>query len=232
MNSQNQTARIAGGLYLIVVLTGIFSLMYVPSKISNWENPSLMIDNIVANEMLFRMGIVVGIFGYIFFLLLPLALYRLLSSVSKTPAVLMVAFASVSVPISLVNMLNKFSVLTLLSKANYLSGVDVALLHTQVIIHLDYYHNGNQLASIFWGLWLFPLGYLVFKSGFLPKAIGVLLMIGCFGYVFNFLGDFLFAGYNQTGIGRFITLPASLGELGICLWLLIFGVKQSKPSTV
>src|ERR1041385_542734 len=111
MNSRNQSARIAGGLYLVVVLTGLFSLMYVPSKISNWDNPSAMIDNIVANEMLFRLGIVVGIFGYTFFLLLPFALYRLLSPVNKTAAVLMVALASVSVPVSLVNMLNKFAVL-------------------------------------------------------------------------------------------------------------------------
>src|ERR1043165_8064567 len=121
MNSPKQTARLAGALYFVVVLTGLFSLMYVPSKISNWNEPETMINNIIAHETLFRLGIVVGIFGYTFFALLPLALYKLLSPVNKAHAVAMVALAVVSVPISLVNMLHKFAVLTLLSKANYLS---------------------------------------------------------------------------------------------------------------
>jgi hypothetical protein len=225
MNSPNQTARLAGALYLVVVLTGLFSLMYVPSKISNWSEPETMINNIIAHETLFRLGIFVGIFGFIFFALLPLALYKLLSPVNKTQAVLMVAFAAVSVPISLTNMLHKFAVLTLLSKSNYLSGVDVAQLHTQILLHLDYYGNGNQLASIFWGLWLFPFGYLVYKSGFLPKIIGVFLMFGCFGYVINFTGNFLFTTYDGSLIAKMITVPGSLGEIGICLWMLIMGVK-------
>src|SRR5258706_630113 len=230
MNSPKQTARIAGSLYFVLILCGFFSLKYVPSKISDWDNPSVMISNLIANETLFRFGIFVGIIGYIFFFLLPLALYKLLSPVNKTHAVLMVAFAVVSVPVSLANMLHKFDVLTLLSKAKYLSDVDTAQLHSQILLHLDYYRNGNQLASIFWGLWLFPFGYLVFKSGFLPKVIGVFLMFGCFGYVGNFIGDFLFVGYDESGISRWITMPGSLGELGICLWLLIAGVKTQSQT--
>src|ERR1043165_8278426 len=203
MNKPNQAARTAGVIYLVIILSGFFSLMYVPSKISNWGDPSAMINNVIANQMLFRIGVVVEIIGFTGFLLLPLAFYRLLSEVNKTQAILMIAFALVSVPLSFVNLLNKFAVLTLLSKANYLSGVDVGQLHTQILLHLDYVRNGNQLASIFWGLWLFPLGYLVFKSGFLPKLIGVLLMLGCFGYVLNFLGDFLIEeDYGKMGIGR------------------------------
>jgi hypothetical protein len=231
MEPTRQNARIAGALYLVVVLCGLFSLMYVPSKISNWNNPEMMISNIVSNEMLFRLGIFVGIIGYIFFLLLPLALYKLLVDVNKTYAALMVALSVVSVPISLVNMLNKFDVLTLLSKSNYLNGVDVTQLHTQVLLHLDYYNSGNQLASIFWGLWLFPFGYLVFKSGFLPKVIGALLMFGCFGYVINFTGNFLFTAYDQTMISKVITVPGSLGEIGICLWLLIVGVREPRQTS-
>ena len=227
MNNPKQTARIAGALYLVLVLSGLFSLMYVPSKLSDWNNPETMINNIIFNETLFRLGIFVGIIGYIVFALLPLALYKLMSPVNKTYAVLMVAFAVVSVPISLVNMLHKFAVLTLLSKANYLSGVDAAQIHTQILLHLDYYGNGNQLASIFWGLWLFPFGYLVYKSGFLPKILGVFLMFGCFGYVINFTGNFLFPAYDGSLISKIITIPGSLGEIGICLWMLIMGVKKN-----
>lgn len=142
----------------------------------------------------------------------------------------MVAFALVSVPISFINMGNKFSVLTLITKAEYLKGLEVDKLQEQVLFQLYSYSNGNQIASIFWGLWLLPFGYLVFKSGFLPKILGILLMFGCFGYLIDFTGDFLFPGYGKTIISTFITKPGSIGEIGICLWLLIVGVKENRQT--
>ena len=228
MDSRKKTARIAGLLYLIVVLSGIFHLMYVPSKLIEAGNPSITISNIIASETLFRLGILGGLLCYTSFLLLPLALYKLLSPINKTHAVLMVTLAVVSVPISLVNMLNKFAVLTLVSKANYLSVFEAEKLQAQILLHLDYYRNGNQIASIFWGLWLFPFGYLVFKSGFLPKILGIFLMAGCFGYIIDFMGSFLFSKYDETGISTLLTMPGSLGEIGICLWLLIIGIKDKR----
>lgn len=225
MDSKKKTARIAGLLYLVVVLTGIFHLMYVPSRLIEWDNPSVTISNIIASETLFRLGILGGLVCYTSFLFLPLVLYKLLSPVNKTHAVLMVTLVVVSVPITFVNMLNKFAVLTLISKANYLSVFEAENLQAQVLLYLDYYRNGNQIASIFWGLWLFPFGYLTFKSGFLPKVLGLLLMAGCFGYIIDFMGSFLFSKYGETGISVFMTIPGSLGEIGICLWLLIKGVK-------
>lgn len=230
MDSRKKTARIAGLIYLVVVLTGIFHLMYVPSKLFVSDNPSVTISNIIASETLFRVGILGGLICYTAFLLLPLVLYKLLSPVNKTHAVLMVTLAVVSVPISFVNMLNKFAVLTLISKANYLSVFEADKLQAQALLYLDYYRNGNQIASIFWGLWLFPFGYLVFKSGFLPKVLGILLMVGCIGYLIDFMGSFLFSKYGETGISTFMTIPGSLGEIGICLWLLIIGIKVKRNS--
>ena len=87
----------------------------------------------------------------------------------------MVILAVVSVPISLVNMVNKFTVLTLISKADYLKVFEADKLQSQVMLSLDSYSSGNQVASIFWGLWLLPFGYLIFKSGFLPKVLGDLI---------------------------------------------------------
>jgi hypothetical protein len=81
---------------------------------------------------------------------------------------------------------------------------------------------------VFWGLWLLPFGYLVYKSGFLPKILGILLMAGCFGYLVNFLGGFLFPQYASIGIAKFVSLPATLGEIGTCLWLLIIGLKKTR----
>ena len=225
MDSNKKQARIAGLLYLIVVLTGIFNLMYVPSKLIVWDNASVTFNNILESETLFRLGIVAGIICYTAFLILPIVLYKLLNQVNKTYAVGMVALAIISVPLSLVNLLNKVNVLTLIDKAQYLQVIEADELQAQVLLYLDFYNNGIEIASVFWGLWLLPFGYLVFKSGFLPKILGICLMAGCFGYLTNFIGGFLFQNYAGLGIARFVSLPGSIGEIGICLWLLIIGIK-------
>ncbi len=226
MDANKKTARIAGLVYLVVVITGIFGLAYVPSKLIVWGNAAATFNAIVASETLFRLGILSGLICYTAFLFLPFVLYKLLHHVGKSHAIAMVLLAVVSVPISFVNLLNKFSVLTLISKASYLNVMETDKLQLQVLLHLEYYNNGIEMVSIFWGLWLLPFGYLVFKSGFLPKIFGVLLMFGCLGYVINFIGGFLFKGYAAVGISTFISLPGSLGEIGICLWLLLVGIKD------
>ncbi|MDZ4810885.1 MAG: DUF4386 domain-containing protein, partial [Bacteroidota bacterium] len=88
------------------------------------------------------------------------------------------------------------------------------------------YNNGISLVSVFWGLWLLPFGYLIYKSGLLPKILGILLMLGCFGYLINFTGNMLIKNYTELGISKIVSLPASIGEIGTCLWLLIMGAKN------
>ena len=200
MNPIKRTAHIAGLIYLTVVVSGIFSLLYVPSQLIVCGNPSNTFNNIVANELLFQLGILAGVICYIAFLFLPIILCKLLSPVDKKYAVAMIALAVVSVPISLVNLSQKYSVLTLISKAEYLNVIQPDQLQAQVMLHLDYYNNGIDLVSVFWGLWLFPFCYLVFKSRFLPKILGFFL-------------------------SSFVSLPASIGEIGTCLWLLMVGAK-------
>ena len=220
-----KTARWAGALYLIIVLTGIFDLMYVPSKIIVWDDPAMTFNNIVDSEFLFRLGIVAGVICYTTFLFLPVVLYKLLNGVNNTIAVWMVVLSIFSVPFSLYNLLNKVNVLTLIEKPDYLQALNSESLQAAVMLNLDQYYNGIQIISIFWGLWLLPFGYLVFKSGFLPKILGILLMMGCFGYLTNFFGGFLFENYSSLGIRRYVSLPASIGEIGICLWMLVLGTR-------
>ncbi len=232
MGENKKTARIAGLLYLIVVVTGFFNLIYVPSQITVQGDASATVSTIVASKQLFRLGIMAGLVCYTAFLLLPFALYKLLSRVGKSVAVLMVVFAVVSVPISFVNLLNKLDILSLLSEANYLQAFTAEQLYAQVMLSLDAYGNGILVSEIFWGLWLLPFGYLVFKSGFIPKVLGILLMLGCLGYLINFFGKALFPGYAETSIVAFVSLPSGLGEIGSCLWLLIVGVRERKSPVV
>jgi hypothetical protein len=228
MESNSRTARIAGSLYLIVVLAGIFSLAYVPSRIDMAGDAATTVRNLIANESLFRLGIVAGLVCYTAFLILPLALYKLLSPYGKQTAGLMVAFAVVSVPIAFVVMLNKFDVLSLLSGADHLRAFGTEALQAQVMLSLGAYGDGLLVVQIFWGLWLFPFGYLVFKSGILPRALGILLMLGCFGYLINFIGRVLFPGYAESVIAGWVRLPAAVGEIGTCLWLLVMGAREPK----
>jgi len=224
--SINKTARFAGLLYLILVISGIINLLYIPSQLINSKDASITLESIKNSETLFRYGIVSGVITFLTLIILPLVLYKLLNKVNKNHATLMVIFALISVPISFVNILNKFSILTLISKKAYLQAMSNIELQTQVMLHLDYYNNGNQIAQIFWGLWLLPFGYLVYKSGFLPKILGIFLMLGCFGYLIEFFAQFLIPTYNNSIVQTIVGIPSPIGEIGICLWLLIMGTNK------
>jgi len=226
MTSNKKTARIAGLLYLGVVITGIFSLLYVPGKLIVWKNTTLTYQNIASSDSLFRVWIVSGLLCYTFFLFLPLVLYKLLKPIDENHAKLMVLLAVLSVPVFFLNVQNLFTVHSLVSGISNQFGFSAEQTQTQVMLYLKQYDSGLTIVHIFSGLWLLPFGYLVFKSGFLPKVLGILLMMGCFGYLINFLGDTLVPNYSKMGIASYIQMPASIGEIGTCLWLLIMGAKK------
>jgi hypothetical protein len=225
MDTRNRTARVAGLLYLATVVTGLFSLIYVPSHISGHGDATLTVSHIVTFESLFRFGIAAGALGYVAFLILPLALYQLLSPVNKTAAMLMVALAVVQVPIYFVAMAHQLDVLSLLDKANDPKLFTADAVRGSVMLSMDAYDNLVFVSEIFWGLWLLPFGYLVFKCGFLPKTLGVLLMLGCFSYLIDFFVRMLIPHGSVSG---FIMVPATLGEMGICLWLVLMGTSKPK----
>ncbi|NOT76178.1 MAG: DUF4386 domain-containing protein [Cyclobacteriaceae bacterium] len=226
MDAKNRNARIAGFLYLIVVVSGIFTLMYVPGQLIVKGDAAATVQKIVANESLYRWGIAAGFICYTAFLLLPLFLYKLLHEVNEWYARLMVVFVIVSSPISFLNLINKFAVLSIINGPGNVLQNDA--LQSQVMFYNGLYNYGILITFIFWGLWLLPFGYLVFRSGFLPKFLGILLMIGCFGYLINVFGRTLIPDYNNLPISSYISIPGSLGEIGTCLWLLIVGVRKPK----
>jgi hypothetical protein len=231
MINQNVKARTAGLIYLMVVLTGIFSLMYVPNQLINWNDAASTFHNISTEQTLFRYGILGHVICYTSFFMLPLALYRLLHKVHHKVACIMILLVFVSVPISFMNLTHKLTVLNIINDTQYQANFTIAELQSQVMFYLNQYDNGVLLVSLFWGLWLLPFGYLVFKSKFLPKVLGVLLMLGFFGYTVNFIGHIIIEDYNILGIAKYISMPASIAEIGTCLWLLVFGAKSDHLST-
>jgi hypothetical protein len=216
--NKNKTARTAGLLYLLLVPFGFFGGEYILS-ITVPGNAVATVNNIMGHTLLFRLSILSALITPIVTVLVALFLYKLFKSVNKNQAVLMVVFALAAAPIAMLNELNHFAVLQLLNGTDYLKVFSVDQLYSQVMFFLDLNHYGAFIATIFWGLWLLPMGYLVFRSGFLPRIIGVLLIIAGFGYIIDSAALFLLPDLN-IDISQF----TFIGELLLLLWLLIKGV--------
>jgi hypothetical protein len=218
----NKTARIIGVLYLVPWVFSFLALflrqgMLVPG------DAAATADKIVASESLFRLSIVSDVVVQTVFVFLVLLLYRLLKLVDQNQAALMVILFLVSVPIAMLNMLNLAAALLLSSGADYLALLGADQAKALAPFFLDLHETGTMIAYIFWGLWLFPLGYLVYKSGFLPRVLGILLMISCFGYLIDFATFFLFPNFGVA-----INVFTGWAELFLCLWLLIKGVNVER----
>ena len=118
--------------------------------------------------------------------------------------------------------------LSLIDNSKIQNMQSVTEAHSQVMVYLSQYDNGILIATIFWGLWLLPFGYLVYKSGFLPKLLGILLIFGCLGYLINFFGNTISESYGTLGIKQYLGLLPAIGEIGTCLWLIFIGAKKEK----
>lgn len=165
------------------------------------------------------------------FLLLPLVLYQLLRPVNQVAAMLMVLLAVVSVPIGLGCLVNRLDVLALLTDGHLRQALSAEQLQAAVGTSLKAYSNGIHVTSLFWGLWLLPFGYLVLKSGFLPRILGILLMLGSLGYMIEVFGGVMVPRYSDTLIADYAGLPAAIGEIGTCLWLLLIGACRFKRNS-
>jgi uncharacterized protein DUF4386 len=215
--------RVVGFLLLLLIPLAIFGQIYVPSLLIVPTDAAATTRNIMASESLFRLGIVSVLLSHLGGdIAWVLVLYQLLKPVNKSMARLMVILILLNVPIALLNELNQFAILFLLHSADSLRAFTADQVHALVSLFLNLHDNGIKIAGIFWGLWLFPYGWLVFKLGFLPRFLGVLLMIGCFGYVIqSFVG---FLSPNLLVYTAPLAALTSSGELLVPVWLLIMGV--------
>jgi len=191
-------------------MTAPFSLIYVPNKLIVRTDAVATAKNILANETLFRLDIVNELMGTVFFMLLLFALYRLLSGVDEAQARLMVIFGLVSVPITFAGAACNLVALRALQTP------DLAM----ALIRL--HGSGIVVNEIFWGLWLFPFGVLIIRSGFIPKILGVLLIVNGFAYVISSVTSMLLPAYAGS-VSSWMMIPET-GELWIMLWLIVKGI--------
>ena len=223
MSSTKKAARFAGLLYVLSCLPAPFSLIYVPNTLIVPGNATATASKILAHESMFRLGMAGEVITSIAFIFAVLALYRLLQGVNKRHASLMVTLFAISIPISCLNVLNNIAALILVRGADFLSVFTKPQLDALAMVFLRLHSYGFVVAAIFWGLWLFPFGVLVYRSGFLPRILGVLLIINCFAYVIPSFTSLLLPQYRDV-VTR-LALPFLLGEVAIVLWLLIKGAR-------
>ncbi|WP_299452825.1 DUF4386 domain-containing protein [uncultured Microscilla sp.] len=228
--SPKTIARVAGLFYLAVIVCGVFAEFFVRGKLMVSGNATATTQNIMASPDLFRLGFVSDLMMLSAFLLLAFTLYVLFKSLSKSLSLLFLLLVVISTAILCLNMLNHLAPLLMLTKGNYMAAFSGSQGEEQVLFFLDMHKNGYMIAQIFYGAWLFPLGYLTYKSSYFPKVLGILLMLGAVSYLTDFFIYFLLPNNYRT-LSPIITLPVDIAEFSMCLWLLIKGVKTPKKNT-
>jgi hypothetical protein len=197
MSSTKNPGRFAGLLYLLTSIVGFFAMGYVPSKLIVHGNATATANNIAANETLFRLGIACELIGMAGFIFVALALYDLLKAVNRRHASLMVTLIVVSIPIAFLNELNSIAALVLVRGADFLSTFEKPQRDALAMLFLNLHHHGFVVAEIFWGLWLFPLALLVYRSRFLPRFLGVWLAFAGLAWVILSLAGVLLPQYQD-----------------------------------
>ena len=226
--SIKNTARIAGFLYLLMIIGGMITQIVLPDFIVSGDGAATA-GKIVASEWLYRLNFVIDLAWMACYLLTAWTLYVLLKPVGKNAALLFTLLTTVSVAILCLNALNEFASLLLFSGAGYLTAFTASQQQALGMFFLDLHNVGYMIAQVFFGLWLLPLGYLVYKSGLLPKALGILLMLGCFGCLIELIQFFLFPGWEVVTYLDFAI--GAIAEISFCLWLLIMGAKEQSPAS-
>lgn len=223
MHSRKHEARVAGVLYLLMAVAAVVSLNNVPSWSMVGGDAAANANRIAGSQLLYRIGIVSDLAAQILFVFLVLALYQLLKGVNQRHAVLMVALVLVQVPMAFANMLVGIAPLILLSGADYLSVFDKRQLDALAMGFVSLRSYGISAVMALWGLWLLPFGLLVFRSGFIPRILGVLLIVGCFAYLAVSVTSLLFPAYARI-VSQLKIL--AVGELLIILWLVTAGARS------
>jgi len=229
MTTLSRNARVAG-LFYLTLLVAPLRLIYIPSKLIVSGNAAATANNIAAHQTLFRLGILTDLFTAVMAIFVTLAFYRLFKGVDQFLATMMVILGSLMVaPIYFLNTLNDAATLLLARGADFLSVFDKPQREAMAMLFLRLHHHGVVVNEVFWGLWLLPFGLLVYKSRFLPRVLGVWLVLNCFAYLAQSVTGIMWPQYEDV-VGNY-SFPLLLAELAIMLWLIIMGAKERQPVT-
>jgi len=208
-------------------VVGFVRLAYIPKALFVQGNAAATATNIAAHESLFRLGFVSELLGGVLWLFVPLALYRLLKEVDQGLAVVMVILGSLMpVPIFFVNMVTDAAALLFARGADFLSIFDKPQREAFARLFLNLHHQLDLANMIFWGLWLLPFGLLVYRSRFLPRLLGIWLLVACFAWLALSFTGLLVPAYEGTVYT--ITQPVVFGEVATMLWLVIMGAREQR----
>lgn len=221
MTARTKNAKIAGLLYLALTLVGPIGLVVIPNMLLGSGNAAVTAHNIATHELLFRAGILADLTTATLDIFVALALYRLLAEVDRPLAIVMVILGLMSTPIYFLNTLNDFGALLSAQSAHFLSAFSRTQQESMTMLFLRLHHYGVVVNEVFWGLWLLPFGVLVYKSGFLPRILGVWLVLNCFAYLAQSLTGVLLPQYTDAVAN--LALPLQFGEVAIMLWLIVVG---------
>ena len=224
MKSIKRQARIAGLFYLLASIPAAFAWVYVANKLIVTGDTAATANNLRASETLFRLSIGSELIGSIVFIFVVLALYRLFKAVDKEYSLVMALLLLISLPISLLSVVNEIAALTAVTAPRFLSAFDQHQLDGLAYLFIRLHGQMLVVAQIFWGLWLFPFGILIIRSGFIPRFLGYLLFIAAVGYIANSFAALIIPAQRQS-VARFADI-LQIAETPIIFWLLIWGAKD------
>jgi len=229
MKSPKFLARIAGVFYLIVGITGGFSEGYVDPSINVGGDAAATAGNVLANPELVRIGVFAHLVDATFFVLMALTLYQLLKHVNKSVARSMLVFVALAVGIISLNAVFLFEGLQVTTNTSYAAAFGTAGSNALVLLLLDIQHFGTLIAQIFFGLWLAPMGYLAYKSGWFPRALGIVLVSATASYVLDTCAAFLVPAFEKE-MHLFLIIMPLIAEIWLLGYLLLVGVNIVKPA--
>jgi hypothetical protein len=228
MNSTKNTARLAGLLWVLTAATAGFSLIYVRPKLIVFADAAATVSNIIAFESLFRAGIASSIFSQIFAFFFGLTIFRLFKDVNKTLAMVFLTSLLLGVGVWVVNSLSNLGALTLVTNPDYVRAFPPDQLNAIAMTFLRMNNYGIGLGEIFTALYMFSLGWLIIRSGYLPRVIGILLIIGACAFPINTFTKILIPQFYPALMTRLTMLLNALGAPAAMLWLLIKGVNAPR----
>ena len=228
--NSRQAALVAGFSYLAVFIIAAFANSFALERLIVSADAAATADNIINNELLYRLGIAGWLIVMVFDAIVAWALYVLFQTINKTLSLLAAWFRLVFVAIFSISLLNHSSILHLLTQ--YLDTPDTAPVHAQLMLYLNAYESGVQISFVFFGLHIFLLGYLILQAHNIPRILGILLVIASVGYLINSFGNFLSTTYADSEIAFVlaVAIPAVISEFSLTLWLLIRGGKSNQTS--